>query len=402
MSSDLEPVALKHINAAAASIANDGSSLDEETRKKTLNAVRELVKSLEKPFEVLWRYSYRLSSQRMAMRVGLDMGLYDVLVKADGKPVKAQELADACKAEKLFTVRIMRVLTAAGFVDEVGVETYAANELTKLMAEDVTDGVVKGSYDMPARVQVVMHNYFRERGYKSPVDPVDGPMQWTLNTKLAYFEYVQQDPELFKAFTQLMTRWRGLSKHWTEWYPVQANILDGASTNAEEIIMVDMGGDRGHDLEIFLKRFPSTQGRLVLQDLPMTIATVPHLAPAIKTTVHDFFTPQPVKGARVYFMHIILHDWPDDKVRDIFRQIIPAMRPGYSKLLLNEIVLPDQKCPADFAAADINMMNLLAGMERSRAQWIELVESVGLKVIAVHTSPFMENSEGVVEAMLEA
>ncbi|KAN0102242.1 S-adenosyl-L-methionine-dependent methyltransferase [Hyaloscypha variabilis] len=392
MSSDLEPVALKHINAAAASIANDGSSLDEETRKKTLNAARELVKSLEKPFEVLWRYSYRLSSQRMAMRVGLDMGLYGVLVKADGKPVKAQELADACKAEKLFTVRIMRV----------GVETYAANELTRLMAEDVTDGVVKGSYDMPARVQVVMHNYFRERGYKSPVDPVDGPMQWTLNTKLAYFEYVLQDPELFKAFTQLMTRWRGLSKHWTEWYPVQANILDGASTNAEEIIMVDMGGDRGHDLEIFLKRFPSTQGRLVLQDLPMTIATVPHLAPAIKPTVHDFFTPQPVKGARVYFMHIILHDWPDNKVRDIFRQIIPAMRPGYSKLLLNEIVLPDQKCPADFAAADINMMSVLAGMERSRSQWIELVESVGLKVVAVHTSPFTEDSEGVVEAILEA
>jgi hypothetical protein len=101
-------------------------------------------------------------------------------------------------------------------------------------------------------------------------------------------------------------------------------------------------------------------------------------------------------------MHIILHDWPDDTVRDILRQIIPAMHPGYSKLLLNEIVLPDQKCPADFAAADINMMSVLAGMERSRAQWIELVESVGLKVIAVHTSPFMEDSEGVVEAMLEA
>ena len=70
----------------------------------------------------------------MAMRVGLDMGLYGVLVRADGKPVKAQELANACKAEKLFTgtlyvgasghkkeltslvlaVRLMRVLTAIG------------------------------------------------------------------------------------------------------------------------------------------------------------------------------------------------------------------------------------------------------------------------------------------------
>ena len=97
-----------------------------------------------------------------------------------------------------------------------------------------------------------------------------------------------------------------------------------------------------------------------------------------------------------------MHDWLDKKVRDILHQIIPAMRPGYSKILLNEIVLPDHKCPANFAAADINMMSVLAGMERSRSHWIELIESVGLKVVAVHTSPFTEDSEGVVEVMLEA
>ena len=56
----------------------------------------------------------------------------------------------------------------------------------------------------------------------------------------------------------------------------------------------------------------------------------------------------------------------------------------------------------DFAAADINMMSVLAGMERSRSHWVEFVESVGLKVVAVHTSPFTKDSEGVVEAMLEA
>ena len=100
-------------------------------------------------------------------------------------------------------------------------------------------------------------------------------------------------------------------------------------------------------------------------------------------------------------MHIVMHDWPDDKCREILRQIIPAMRPGYSKILLNEIVLPDQKCPADFAAADINMMSVLSGLERNRSHWIELVESVGLEVVAVRESPFEEDSEGVVEAMLK-
>ena len=213
----------------------------------------------------------------------------------------------------------MRVLSAMSFVDEVDYETYAANDLTNLMAEEVTDGVVKmryalrvirsfvhrqlicsPSYDLPARVQVMMQDYFRERGFSSPTDPIDGPMQWTLNSKVPYFEYVQQDPKRLKAFNQLMTRWRGASKHWTEWYPVQSEILDGASADSDDLILVDIGGARGHDLEAFLKRFPSTHGRLMLQDLPNTIETVDHLAPAIKAIVHDFFTPQPVKGQHIH------------------------------------------------------------------------------------------------------
>ena len=101
-------------------------------------------------------------------------------------------------------------------------------------------------------------------------------------------------------------------------------------------------------------------------------------------------------------MHFVMHDWPDDKCRDILRQIMPAMRPGYSKILLNEIVLPDRNCPPEFSAHDINMMSILAGMERSQAHWVELLESVGLEVINIRTSPFEGDSEGVVEAMLRS
>ena len=53
----------------------------------------------------------------------------------------------------------MRVLSAMGFVDEVDYETYAANDLTNLMAEDVTDGVVKMRYVLFAggHFDVVLH-----------------------------------------------------------------------------------------------------------------------------------------------------------------------------------------------------------------------------------------------------
>ena len=46
------------------------------------------------------------------------------------------------------------------------------------------------------------------------------------------------------------------------------------------------------------------------------------------------------------------------------------------------------------------MMAILAGMLRSRSQWVELLESVGLEVVKVWSSPDSEDAEGVIEAML--
>ena len=76
------------------------------------------------------------------------------------------------------------------------------------------------------------------------------------------------------------------------------------------------------------------------------------------------------------------------------------MKPGYSKILLNESVLPDMGCPSYLAAGDINMMSIMAGKKRTRGQWFGLLHSVGLTVIRVWDSPDSGNDEGVIEAML--
>ena len=77
------------------------------------------------------------------------------------------------------------------------------------------------------------------------------------------------------------------------------------------------------------------------------------------------------------------------------------MKPGYSKIVLNETVLPDINCPSWFATNDIDMMAILAGLLRSRAHWVELLHSVGLEVEDIWSSPDSEDSEGVVVAMLK-
>lgn len=111
-------------------------------------------------------------------------------------------------------------------------------------------------------------------------------------------------------------------------------------------------------------------------------------------------------GAKAYYTHIVLHDWPDAACRQLLSHLRDAMKPGYSRLLINEIVLPNVGCASGPACVDITMMTLLAGMERSRRQWEELLGSVGLKVISVWFPPQKSSiggdwdCEGVVEAVV--
>lgn len=77
------------------------------------------------------------------------------------------------------------------------------------------------------------------------------------------------------------------------------------------------------------------------------------------------------------------------------------MRPGYSKLLLHEMIIPEQGASAFHAMLDMTMMAFNAGMERSARQWTELLERAGLEVVKVWP-PLQEDADGIVEAMVMA
>lgn len=78
-----------------------------------------------------------------------------------------------------------------------------------------------------------------------------------------------------------------------------------------------------------------------------------------------------------------------------------AMQVGYSKILLNEAIVPKTNCGSWFGAADINLMAVLGGMERTQNQWIDLLQSVDLEVVKIWNSPH-EGDESIIEAMLKS
>lgn len=72
------------------------------------------------------------------------------------------------------------------------------------------------------------------------------------------------------------------------------------------------------------------------------------------------------------------------------------MKPGYSKLIINDIVLPDKGAPRFATSSDMSMMSLLASIERSAGHWKQLLEQAGLKKVKIWPG----GTESVIEAEL--
>ncbi len=74
------------------------------------------------------------------------------------------------------------------------------------------------------------------------------------------------------------------------------------------------------------------------------------------------------------------------------------MEKGYSKILIVDMVVPETKAPFFVAGMDIAMMTQLTGMERTRTQWHNLLESAGFRITNIW--PVSEGAESVIEAEL--
>ncbi|KFZ24219.1 hypothetical protein V502_01286 [Pseudogymnoascus sp. VKM F-4520 (FW-2644)] len=87
-------------------------------------------------------------------------------------------------------------------------------------------------------------------------------------------------------------------------------MITGFDITASDVLLVDVGGGRGHDVAAFSTQYESHLGKIILQDREPVIAGVVASCEErlFEAQVHDFFTPQPIKAARAYSLCPILHD----------------------------------------------------------------------------------------------
>jgi len=243
------------------------------------------------------------------------------------------------------------------------------------------------------------------------------------------FRYLDTHPPLGQQFNNHMGGYRQGRPSWMDsnFYPVQEQLIEGMDNSKDAVLLVDIGGGYGQDIQEFRyaatrpspdsyaydpfrTKYPQVPGRLVLQDRPSVIDGIERLDPSIERMEYDFHTEQPLKGttgscsypsdanrlpaAKAYYMHSVLHDWPDDVCKSILKQVAGAMKKGYSKLLINENVIPDKGADWQATALDMMMITLFSSKERTYSQWSQLLESpeLGLKIVRVWTVKHSQES----------
>ena len=95
----------------------------------------------------------------------------------------------------------------------------------------------------------------------------------------------------------------------------------------------------------------------------------------------------------------MFHNWYEADAKNILTHITLAMKPGYSKLLIQDLVMPDQGADSRQAYLDIIMYFQPEGIERTAGQWEALLESAGLQINKIWSEP--NGTESVIEAELK-
>lgn len=304
----------------------------------------------------------------------------------------------------LSTGRLTRHLAGQRLLLEVAEETYAPTRWSTAFAEHpALAGPYSGFHRWNETTFMEMPAFLKSTHWQNPIDGTSSNFQYAHKTKDNAFVHISStDPEAVVDFNDAMECHSQYNLvPWTTLYPTET-IVSAGGCKPDRILVVDLGGGKGHDLTKFAAKHPAiARGSLVLQDLPDMIKSVaPDAEGKIAIQPHDFFTPQPVKGARAYFMHNVIHDWDDDTAVGILRGITSAMEPGYSRLLLHESLVDKVKPLARVTCSDLSMLAWFSSHERTEEEWHGLMGRSGLKITNIYRPVGLTSPECVIEAEL--
>lgn len=252
------------------------------------------------------------------------------------RSITYSDLASSTGLPELQMIRILRSLITHGYFHEPTPNSVAHTVHSKLLLvmRDSVWWFVEEGFPSASLISTASEKFgdSEERNHTA----------WNLAHKIdqPIFEYLETDQERRTRFMGHM-RTAGSSDGWNIKHLVRGYDWSTIGTGT----VVDIGGSIGHSSYAIADAAPELI--FVVQDLEQCIESAKAQAQThgkgserLKFTVHDFFTPQVIKGAEVYLLRFILHDYPDKYAVKILQQIVPALGEN-SRIIVMDCVAPD-------------------------------------------------------------
>lgn len=375
-------------------------SLSAESRQCIVHAARDLISAVQDPRETAFNVTTSSCTQA-AIQTAIGMGIFRAYGEISTPTMTVQRLAEHTGSSVGLIIRIMRVLVANGVFSEPMAGCYARTLVTQCFVKPTFSTFMLGTASRVWEDMKILPDYLASLQFRDPGELKTDPSlsQYWNNTTLDYWEWLEKNPVQMDAYNKTMersievTRSHG-SGSFASMYPFAEEL--GRELAPEDAVLVDVGGGRGQALEDVRRHAPNLTGRMVLEDRAETLKD--HICGVgVECLPHNFFQPQPIKGALAYLFRHVLHDWPDQLAREILLQTVPALVKGKSRILIAERVLPNLGCSQLDATWDLIMMRH-SGKERTESQWHDLLGSAGLRISQIWPC---EGEEMIIEGMLE-
>ncbi|MDQ3701986.1 MAG: acetylserotonin O-methyltransferase [Chloroflexota bacterium] len=314
-----------------------------------------------------------------ALLVAAELGVADRL--ADG-PLSCGVLAQQVGADEDALYRVLRALAGAGVFTESAPRTFALTALAEPLRTD-----------HPRSVRPLARLFRQEwlwRPWGQLLEAVQtGSAVFQKIHGAPFFAYLGEHPDAAAVFDAAMTAGA----------PAGRSALAEAYDFAPLRTVVDIGGGEGALLAALLRSHPHLQG--ILFDQPAVVAGASaHLQAAgvaerCQIVGGDFFAAVP-EGGDAYVLSQILHDWDDARATVILKNCHRAGHPG-ARVIAVERVLPPGDAPHPGKLTDLNMLVLLAGRERTEAEYRALFAAAGFEL--TRSVPLPEGGWSAVEGI---
>ncbi|KAM7219617.1 O-methyltransferase domain containing protein [Rhypophila decipiens] len=377
-------------------------------RVQIIAKAKELLRALASP-DMTPNYHGLNMAELVAIRTFIKLKVLDAIPKTGS--ISLEDLSKATGVQDSLLERMGRILVATGFLDQTlpdgGEYKHTKFSLAYLLDQPGPGHLFLAMYDQWFKHMHNFDDYLVARGQlenaREPDDQLNSPFTYYHKADgTPVWSLMARNPEQLQNFQKGMA---GIDIAVPVVGHFDFSSLKNSTEENEKGIaeIVDVGGGHGTVLKKILETHPELSPKnAVLQDRPdiIELAKTSGVLPGeIKLQAHDFMTEQPVKGAKAYFMRMIMHDYSDKVAIEILKQLAAAMSRD-SRVLVCEMVLPARVSELDFPAAVMdNAVMAMGGKERTTEGFRKLFDTAGIELVNVWRAPGVPG--GCVEGRLK-